>query len=328
MMNNPKISVIVPVYQVEKYLKRCVRSIQNQTYTDIQIILVDDGAKDKSPIICDKFAEEDERIVVIHKKNGGLSDARNAGLKVALGQYVGFVDSDDYIDPRMYEILLRQLEEDQSDIAICDYIRVDESHTMLENKAKTSVSSKCYLREQFIDELLKYWGGHFVVAWNKLYKKEIFRNLEFPFGKQHEDEFVFHRIIGKCTKITYVNEQLYYYVQRKGSITDRGVSVKSMDYGEALIDRYYFTKKMGFIDWKNYTAAQYSYKLEEWDKLSNSDKAFRERLDELRKKSRFLIFEKNAWKEYSIGGRCYFKFSLLTPKLAKKLRKLLKTLRG
>lgn len=85
---------------------------------------------------------------------------------------------------------------------------------------------------------------------------------------------------------------------------------------------------MGFIDWKNYTAAQYSYKLEEWDKLSNSDKAFRERLDELRKKSRFLIFEKNAWKEYSIGGRCYFKFSLLTPKLAKKLRKLLKTLRG
>ena len=243
MMNNPKISVIVPVYQVEKYLKRCVRSIQNQTYTDIQIILVDDGAKDKSPIICDKFAEEDERIVVIHKKNGGLSDARNAGLKVALGQYVGFVDSDDYIDPRMYEILLRQLEEDQSDIAICDYIRVDESHTMLENKAKTSVSSKCYLREQFIDELLKYWGGHFVVAWNKLYKKEIFRNLEFPFGKQHEDEFVFHRIIGKCTKITYVNEQLYYYVQRKGSITDRGVSVKSMDYGEALIDRYYFTKK-------------------------------------------------------------------------------------
>lgn len=105
---------------------------------------------------------------------------------------------------------------------------------------------------------------------------------------------------------------------------DKGVSINSMDYGEALIDRYYFTKRKGFIDWKNYTVAQLSYELEEWEKLSNSDKVFQERLDELRKKSRFLVVEKNAWKDYSIGGRCYHKFSLLAPKLAKKIRKLLK----
>ena len=322
-MSNPKISIIVPVYQVERYLKKCVSSVQNQTYTNIQIILVDDGSTDKSPIICDKLAEEDKRIVVIHKKNGGLSDARNAGLKVALGQYIGFVDSDDYIAPRMYEILLKRLEEDQSDIAICDYVRVDERGSQVDNKVKSVIKNKCFSREEFIEELLKPYGGHFVVAWNKLYKKEIFRNLKFPFGKQHEDEFVIHRIIAKCEKITCVNNQLYYYLQRKGSIMDKGFSIKSMDYGEALIDRYHFTKKMGFVNWKNHTVNRLSYELEKWESLSSSNKVLQERFEGLRKKSRFLIFEKNAWKEYTMGGRRYLKFCLFAPKLAKTIRKLL-----
>ena len=241
----PKISIIVPVYQVEKYLKKCVNSIRNQTYINIQIILVDDGSTDESPIICDKLAKEDDRIVVIHKKNGGLSDARNAGLEVALGQYIGFVDSDDYIAPEMYEILLRHMEEDQSDISICDYIRVNEDNLELNNEGKSVVCNRCFSRDEFIEELLKPYGGHFVVVWNKLYKKEIFRTLKFPFGKQHEDEFVIHRIIAQCKKVTCVENQLYYYMQRKGSIMDKDFNIKNMDYGDALIDRYHFTKKWG-----------------------------------------------------------------------------------
>lgn len=323
-MSNPKISIIVPVYQVEKYLKTCVNSIQNQTYTNIQIILVDDGATDESPMICNRLAEEDERILVIHKKNGGLSDARNAGLQAAVGQYIGFVDSDDYIHPEMYEILLRRMEEDQSDISICEYKRIKENDLKLDNKVETIISNRCFSREEFIEELLKPYGGHFVVVWNKLYNKELFRALKFPIGKQHEDEFIIHRIIAQCKKITYVENQLYYYRQRRGSIMDEGFSIKSMDYGEALIDRYYFTKKMGFINWKNHTVERLSYELEKWGALSGDDKILQERFKELQKKSSFLIFEKSAWQEYSFFGRCYLRFCLFAPDLANKIRAILK----
>ncbi len=320
----PKISIIVPVYQVEKYLKKCVNSIRNQTYINIQIILVDDGSTDESPIICDKLAKEDDRIVVIHKKNGGLSDARNAGLEVALGQYIGFVDSDDYIAPEMYEILLRHMEEDQSDISICDYIRVNEDNLELNNEGKSVVCNRCFSRDEFIEELLKPYGGHFVVVWNKLYKKEIFRTLKFPFGKQHEDEFVIHRIIAQCKKVTCVENQLYYYMQRKGSIMDKDFNIKNMDYGDALIDRYHFTKKMGFINWKNHTVRRLSYELEKWEAISQNDNILQEKFEDLRKKSRFLLFEKNAWQEYSFSGKCYLKFCLFVPRLAKKIRAILK----
>lgn len=323
-MNSPKISIIVPVYQVEKYLKKCVYSIQNQTYPNIEIILVDDGSTDGCSEICDELAKLDTRIVVIHKKNGGLSDARNVGLEIATGDYIGFVDSDDFLDPKMYEILVKCMKKDEADISVCDYVRVNEFGNRVDNKIQPTIQNRCFSREEFIEELLKPYGGKFVVTWNKLYKKAIFKIIRFPFGKQHEDEFVIHRIIAQSSKISYVNNQLYYYLQRKGSIMDTGFSVKSMDYGEALIDRYYFTKKEGFTNWKKHTALRLSYELEKWEALSNNDKEIQKRFEELRKKARFLFFEKAAWQEYSFGVRCYLKFNLIAPKLAKKMRKILK----
>lgn len=163
-MRKPLISIIVPVYNVERYLNKCLDSIIHQTYNNLEIVLVDDGSTDWSGLICDAYATKDNRVTVIHKENNGLSAARNIGLEYSHGELIGFVDSDDYVDRQMYEILLRQLEEDKSDIAICDYMRVDESYSAPENKVKTLVSSKCFSRGEFIDELLKYYGGHFVVA--------------------------------------------------------------------------------------------------------------------------------------------------------------------
>lgn len=325
-MCNPKISIIVPVYKVEKYLKRCVDSILAQTYTNFELILVDDGSPDTCPAMCDKFAKQDNRIKVIHKENGGLSDARNAGLSIATGEYIGFVDSDDYIDPQMYDILLHCLLEDNADVAICNYIRVNESYQKITTMLQPS-RNKCFSQEEFIQELLQPYGGYFVVAWNKLYRKAIFNDLRFPLGKQHEDEFIIHHVVARCKKITCVENVLYYYFQREGSIMSQEFNVRHMDYGEALIDRYHFTKKNKYHLWKDYCACRLSYELEKWS-AHTSDIDIQKKYNELRKKSKFLVFEKAAWKDYSIRGKIYMKMQLIMPGVAKNIRTKLHVLKS
>ena len=324
-MNEPKISIIVPVYKVEKYLKKCVDSILAQTYENLEVILVDDGSPDTCPAICDEFSKKDKRIKVIHKKNGGLSDARNAGLEIATGEYIGFVDSDDFISSEMYSVLLCNLLKSKADLAICNYVRVDEcGKVAVDLSMKETLKNRCFSRKEFIEELLKPYGGYYVVAWNKLYKRKIFENIRFPYGKQHEDEFIIHHIVSKCEKIVFVEEELYYYLQREGSIMSNSFNVKFMDYGDALIDRYRFTKKMKYNSWKDYCVNRLSYELEKWDMYSDNDIKIKEKYNDLRKKSLFLLFEKNAWSEYSFKGRLYMRIKLIFPRTAIILRKLLK----
>ena len=188
---HPLISIIVPVYKVEKYLEKCVKSILSQTYKNLEVILIDDGSPDSCPDICDNYANQDIRVKVIHKNNSGVSDARNDGLNVANGEYIGFVDSDDWIDPKMYEILLREILHTNADIAICDYALCKDDGLIYGKAMPQELKNRCLCKEELIHEVLQPYGGFFAVIWNKLYRKSIFDKIRFPSGKHVEDEFVF-----------------------------------------------------------------------------------------------------------------------------------------
>lgn len=214
--NKQLVSIIIPIFNVEAYLSKCISSISEQTYKNLEIILVDDGSTDKSYEICEEWARVDHRIVVIHKKNGGLSDARNAGLNKAKGEYVSFIDSDDFIHPKMIQILLTACIEYASEIAICGYKDViDDNPTMgIENCAKYTTFSS----EEAFDGFLENRDGNFVVAWNKLYSKNLFNDLRYPKGKIHEDCFTTYRLLLRAKKVVYVDKILYFYRYRPGSI--------------------------------------------------------------------------------------------------------------
>ena len=230
------ISIVVPVYNVESYFDRCVKSIVDQTYENLEIILVDDGSPDNCPAICDSWAERDSRIKVIHKTNGGLSDARNAGMSVASGDYIAFVDSDDWIHHRFLELLLSALVNSGAQLAACD---VKETDSLLESDSlDENLHFSVHTAEEAMSSLGR--GERFrAVAWNKLYKKELLQNETFPVGKLHEDEFFTYRIIDKCTKLAYVNIPLYYYFQRTGSLMSES-SIRHIDALEAYCERQAF----------------------------------------------------------------------------------------
>ncbi len=236
------ISIIVPVYKVEEYLNKCIDSILNQAYKNLEVILVDDGSPDRCGEICDEYAQKDDRVRVVHKQNGGLSDARNAGIDAATGEYLMFVDSDDYIHPEMAAKLYEALARDEADMALCNFLYVDENGEKTDEENDNSpIKDEVLTRDEaFCKALRSYKKWYYVVAWNKLYKKEIFKTLRFPYGKVHEDEFVIHKVLGACAKISCISDPLYYYVQRTGSIMSAEYSVKRLDIVEAFFDRTEF----------------------------------------------------------------------------------------
>lgn len=218
MSSNPKISVIVPVYKVEPYLDHCVQSICAQTFSDFELILVDDGSPDRCPAICDAWAEKDARIRVIHQKNAGLSGARNSGIEAAQGLYLSFVDSDDYIEPDMLQNLVAALEKSDAQMAVCNLVYEDENGILFRYPDFSS------LQDQVIDPDT-YWKGYFsaqgvyyTVAWNKLYRKELFNTVRYPLGKRNEDEFILGDLLAQCTRIACLGKVGYHYIQRGGSI--------------------------------------------------------------------------------------------------------------
>lgn len=237
-----RISVIVPVYKVENYLERCVRSIMAQTYRDLEIILVDDGSPDNCGQICDALAAEDSRIKVIHKENGGLSDARNVGLAAAAGELIGFVDSDDHIDPTMYEKLLETMQNADADVSLCGFQYIDEQTGAVNQEMADLCPLKdgVLSREEALSALdLSDWGYHFyVTAWNKLYKRHVLGTNPFPVGKLHEDEFAVHHIFARCQKVAVLAQPMYRYMQRRGSIMSAGTNVRTLDVLDAYYDRY------------------------------------------------------------------------------------------
>ena len=231
------ISVIVPVYKVENYLDKCVRSIVDQTYRNLEIILVDDGSPDRCGQICDAWAAKDSRIRVIHKENGGLSDARNAGMAVATGKYMGFVDSDDYIAPDMYRLLLERMDADGSDIAACgvEMVYEDETPRQMLTPEGCHVLDNVQAMEAIIREsLLKQ------PVWYKLYKTDLIRDIPFAVGKCHEDVFWSWQAIARAKKVSIFDTPCYFYLQRGGSIMGQQFSEKRLDSIEAKCIRQVF----------------------------------------------------------------------------------------
>ncbi len=224
-----KISVIVPVYNVEQYLERCVDSIINQTYTNLEIILVNDGSTDNSGKLCDELAKKDERIRVIHKENGGLSDARNRGIDESESDLVGFIDSDDYIDSDMYEVLLKNLNDTDADLSMCALYDVynNTPEAQVTNKETWKLSSEQAIKMVMEAKILS------VTAVNKLYRKSLFTDLKFEVGKIAEDAFIMIKLLDKCEKIVATNEKKYYYVHRENSITTQKFSTKFLNVIEA-----------------------------------------------------------------------------------------------
>lgn len=236
-MSKPLISVIVPIYNVEQYLDKCITSIVNQSYKNLEIILVDDGATDKCPDICDNWAIKDDRIVVIHKENGGLSDARNSGLNIAKGEYISFIDSDDWIDLKFYEILYNSLFLNNAQISASEVLWVYDDH---QKKEEYFYNKKIFSSEEAIQTLIQ-GRGFYAVAWNKLYKATLFDDIRFPVGKLHEDEFVVYRLIDKAESLVLCKEVNYYYRQRQGSIMKQW-SIEHLDALEAYFERSIFLK--------------------------------------------------------------------------------------
>lgn len=235
------ISVIIPIYNVEKYLHECVDSVLKQTYKNIEIILVDDGSTDSCPEICDEYSVLDSRVKVIHKVNGGLSDARNAGKKIALGKYISFIDSDDSIEFNYIEYLYDILIINNADMSCCQKKEIDDGSKLIRylNYCKVSkVNGNYECMKAFFSNI-----GLDTFAWGKLYKSKMIENIDYPYGKVYEDVFTTHKIIAECSSIAIGDKCLYNYRIRANSITTSKFSMKQYDRIEAHKIRTQFIRK-------------------------------------------------------------------------------------
>lgn len=224
----PLISVIVPVYNVQDYIKQCVESICEQTYRSLEIILVNDGSKDESRAKCEELARIDNRIKIIDKENGGLSSARNAGIEVAKGKFVSFIDSDDYIENTMIERLYTLLTESNADIACCNFDSVNEQSEFISRHKIRFKGFEKYNKEKALELMLA--EDYFkCFAWNKLFHKAFFETIRFPTGRLYEDIGTLYEIIKKSNTVTFASDTLYHYRVRENSITRTEFNDKEYD---------------------------------------------------------------------------------------------------
>lgn len=292
---NQLISIIVPIYNVQDYLRTCLESILSQTYTNIEIILVNDGSEDSSEEICREYAKKDERVRLYSQENRGLSVARNIGVSFSKGELIVFVDSDDYVAPKMIEKLYAAMKKADADLAMCGFKRVDQygrdcglSFLPEDKIIGGKEAIKCLFDE----------NSGYMVAWNKLYKKSFLIDNVFPPGKIHEDEFVMHRIFSECKKIAIISESLYFYVQRDGSIMSRP-SIKSLDIIEAFYDRACLCDGLCMKEEKLKSIQQAEYRYQNvalahcFDKNTKPEEKLA--LNTLRKAEQLLPFHKRRW---------------------------------
>lgn len=315
------ISIIVPIYNVQSYLTTCLESIVNQSYTKLQIILVDDGSPDACPSICDEWGKKDTRISVIHKENGGLSDARNCGLKYINGEYVCFVDSDDILDRDFVLQLHDAMEKHGATIAACD---VKDFY----DNDKLTAEGQCgnhevYTAEEGLRQIINGEGIR-AIACNKMYKSELLNGESFVYGKHHEDEFFTYRIVDKAKKIVYLNSALYYYRQRTGSIT-ASFSLKRIDALEAGLERLELLKdkypSLYKEDKVNFCIACVSYQRYANDLPDSEIEKFEQTIKLLRSKIKFPFRELLL---YSIREQAY----IIGSKYPRIFSKLLNLIRG
>ncbi len=238
-MEDKLISIIVPIYKVEKYLKKCIESIMAQTHKNIEIILVDDGSPDKCGDICEEYSKKDSRIKVIHKVNGGLSDARNAGLAIAKGDYIGFVDSDDYVANDMFETLYNLSETYNADISIVSFYELIEDRVIgVMDSGELEILDKTEGMKQLLEDnkIQSY-------AWNKLFKRKLFDDMKFPTGKNFEDIATTFLLFEKSDIIIRKETPKYYYIRREDSIVGQRTSKTYNDYMDVLLDKYLYIYK-------------------------------------------------------------------------------------
>lgn len=235
------VSIIVPVYNVEQYLDKCIESLVTQSYINLEIILVNDGSKDTSGEICDLWAKKDKRIKVIHKKNGGLSDARNRGLDIVTGDIISFIDSDDYISKYFYEKLINIMEQTDSDIVECQFKKFNENERV-NYLNKKNIEFISFNTEEAIKNLILNCELSTTV-WNKIYKTSVIKKLKFRVGKTNEDDFYTYLAFDNAKKITKLQDELYYYLQRPGSIMGKIYKLNRLDEIEAKYERLKYIEK-------------------------------------------------------------------------------------
>lgn len=301
------ISIIVPVYKVESYLNKCIESIVNQTYQNLEIILVDDGSPDHCPAMCDDWAKKDSRIKVVHKSNGGLSDARNAGMAIATGDYIAFVDSDDWIEITFVEYLYQAIRKIDADISACEVREVldgEEVNAIVDELPRVQ---DCTSKEA-IGGLMN--GCNFrAVAWNKLYRAEILQDEHFEVGRLHEDEFFSYRIFDKASRLAFIDIPLYNYRQRSGSIMTT-FSIRHLDALDAYLERLEFLERkypdLAERDKIVLCAACINFYCEMLSKACDDKKMAKQRIKECRAK---IHFTKQEWAGYSLKDKVYARCS-------------------
>lgn len=314
-MKNELISVIVPIYNMEKYLNKCVDSILNQSYSNLEIILIDDGSTDLSTKICDEYEKKDNRIKVYHKKNGGLSDAKNYGIEKANGKYIAFVDSDDWIEKNMYRNMYQKLKETKSNIVICGrYIEYENGKKRKWYNTKEMVMNK----EQSLIYLNSFYNFD-MSSCDKLYEKVLFEKIKFPYGKKCEDAYTTYLLFDKAEKITYIPECFYHYLQRNGSIS-RSEKI-NMDYIYAAEEQLkFFSEKyqhLLYIAETNYVfSVKAIFQISIERKLKLTDE-FKLKMKEIKKYYKPILSNRYIGKEKKITYMLFAFFPLLYKLLLK-----------
>lgn len=245
-----KISIVMPVYNVSEYLPKAIDSVLKQTFKDFELLLIDDGSKDDSGKICDEYAKKDSRITVFHKENGGLSSARNYGIEHAKAEFIGFIDSDDFISENMYERLYEAITSNSAGMSMC---RVLDCYGGVIPKFEPSNKVEVYTREEAMKEILIAEKAS-VWAVNKLYKKSLFDNVRYPVGKITEDGFVILDLLSQCSRVVLVNDAVYYYIHRENSITTTKFSAKNYNTIEAWERNYEIVRE-------NFPSVEYEAKM-------------------------------------------------------------------
>lgn len=298
-----RVSIIIPVYNVENYIRKCIESVISQTFSEIEIILVDDGSTDGSGRICEEYKNKDNRIKVVHKDNGGLSSARNCGISIATGEYLGFIDSDDYIAKDMFEKLYTNIIKEDADVSICGIYQCYEGKEPPINEPWYSVLTP----QEAI--AIAFQGKKFSVnAVNKLYKKELFKDVRYPEGKTTEDAFVIVDIFSQCKKIVATSEQKYYYFHREGSITTVKSAANCFDcieaYGrnlEIINQKYPEIRDIGFSNycWSHFYALDRLLIAEDEDKYKDREADI---IKFIRNNTPFIIFKSKLSRNRKISA--------------------------
>lgn len=255
------ISIIVPIYNAEKVIKRCIESISRQSYEMLEIILVDDGSTDQSLEICEDMSEKDSRIKIIHQNNGGVSRARNTGLKKATGQYIMMVDSDDYLYEKAVELMIKEIKKNKADLAICGFERgTDEAfHFQVDASMESSVID----RREALNRIYKndYCALQYVAPWAKLYARKLFEKIKYPEGKIFEDIYLTHRILYECNRIAILPQKMVYYSFYNESLMNKSFHLGKLDYLGALKERIYFFRDCGYDELEDIAYDEYLHSL-------------------------------------------------------------------